>query len=203
MPRGRSTRNEVTLTERRRRVAALYLENKTQGEIARALSVNQSTVSRDLEAVGQEWLAAAATDLGARKAEELAKLDHLEREAWEAWDRSQRPAVTETEQRTDAPAPTGEDVARATSSSAPPPRVERARKTRHRAGNPAFLHVVLRCVEQRCKILGFDAPKKLEGLSAVVAHVEVTQPELSDEEAELLADMAERFNVLGPAPAGV
>src|SRR5262245_46932315 len=96
MPRGRSTRNEAIAADRRRKVAALYLQGRTIYEIGPELGVSVSTVSRDPEAVRNEWLAPAAADFNQRKAEELQRLDLLESEAWGAWERSKGPAVTET-----------------------------------------------------------------------------------------------------------
>ena len=42
-------------------------------------------------------------------------------------------------------------------------RPEKVRKiTKGQAGNPRFLAIILKCVEQRSAILGLDAPNKLD-----------------------------------------
>jgi hypothetical protein len=59
-------------------------------------------------------------------------------------------------------------------------------------------------VEQRCRIWGFDAPKRLElsGALSVSAPVEAPPSGLSPEELVLLAELAEKAGVLGPPPTG-
>jgi RecB family endonuclease NucS len=48
--------------ERRKQVAERYLRLETQREIARALCINQSTVSRDLHAIRTEWATPSLAD---------------------------------------------------------------------------------------------------------------------------------------------
>lgn len=57
------------------------------------MGVSLSTVKRDLEAVRLMWVESAAKELALHKAEQLAKLDMLESEAWAAWRRSCEKAV--------------------------------------------------------------------------------------------------------------
>ena len=72
-----SKREEIA--HRRRRVAELRLQHYTECEIAEAVGVAQSTVSRDLAAIRDEWLERRMTAYDDWVAEELAKLDELER----------------------------------------------------------------------------------------------------------------------------
>lgn len=78
------------------RVAALYLQGKTQTEIARVVGVSQMTVSNDLAALRKEWLAASLRDYDAKLAEEWERLKHLERAAWEEWERSREHGLGDT-----------------------------------------------------------------------------------------------------------
>ena len=52
----------LAYTERRKEVAKLYLEAWTQQAIADHFGVNQSTISRDLEAIRQQWVDSAIKD---------------------------------------------------------------------------------------------------------------------------------------------
>ncbi len=142
---GRSSHTRTEIAARRERVAALYLQGKSQYAIGRELGLTQTNVSRDLDAIRQVWLANAVRDYGERQAEELAKCDRLEAEAWEAWERSKQPAETTTAERVTLD---GTD------------RTKAAKRTEGRDGNPTFLTVVERCIAKRCEILGLDAPKK-------------------------------------------
>jgi hypothetical protein len=47
-------------------------------------------VCTDLKAITEQWKQSAVRDFDALRAEQLAKLCNLERELWEAWQRSQR-----------------------------------------------------------------------------------------------------------------
>jgi hypothetical protein len=82
---GRRREEELRIEARRSRVASLFLRGcKRQVELAQRLGVNQSTVSRDLKVINERWKAAAVRDLDEAKAQELAKLDELEQEYWQA-----------------------------------------------------------------------------------------------------------------------
>lgn len=67
------------LAERRRKVAVLRLQHWTENEIAAELGVSQPTISRDLAVIRDEWLERRMTAYDQWVAEELAKLEVLER----------------------------------------------------------------------------------------------------------------------------
>lgn len=73
--------DEVTILDRRRRVASLYLAHQTQTTIARTLSVSQTTVSEDLAALKEEWRRESLTDIAQVIEREAAELDEMERRA--------------------------------------------------------------------------------------------------------------------------
>lgn len=147
MPRRRSAAaDRLAMAERRRRVAALYLRGETQAEIASAVGVDQGTVSRDLEALHADWKGSGLIDFGERKGQELARLDVLERVAWQAWERSCQDAEKTVRKR--VPAGDGH-------------RVETTHTREGQAGDPRFLERVGWCIDRRCELLGLDPPKKV------------------------------------------
>ena len=73
-------RKALEMMERRRKVVVLYLRHIDQVTIAQQLGVTQATVSRDLKALTQQWLAESVQAVEAVKARELAELDDMERE---------------------------------------------------------------------------------------------------------------------------
>ena len=75
---GRRARTDTTIADRRRLVAGLYARRKTEETIAYELNVAQSTVSRDIAALKQQWRKAAAEDIADVIAQELAELDASE-----------------------------------------------------------------------------------------------------------------------------
>lgn len=139
-------------------IAAQYLRGATQADIAAALGIDRSTVSRDLAAVRAQWLAASVRDFDAQRAEELAKIDAVEREFWAAYERSKvTKEITLTEKR---------DGERASTHA----RVQRE----PRDGSAVYLDGVLRCIERRCRLLGLDAPERF------VIHWDQLTPEQLD-----------------------
>jgi hypothetical protein len=143
----RSSAEELVIESRRSQVASLFLQGiKRQGELAQRLGVNRSTISRDLRVLNVRWKEAAVRDLDAAKSQELERLDLLEQEYWAAWERSKQPhEMTTTEQTTDGD---GE-------------RVKAALRKDDQHGDPRYLAGVERCIEQRCKLLGLNAPQKI------------------------------------------
>lgn len=167
-----STKNTTEIAQRRQDVAERYLRGEYQSAIAQALGVDTATISRDLAAVRAVWLDSAIRDFDAAKAQELAKIDEVERAAWAAWERS-------TKDKEVAVQEAGADK-----------KLKKATLRKEgQSGNPAFLSTILTCIERRCSILGLDAPKRF------VIDWEALTPE---QEAEL-AKGAPPEKVLGRA----
>lgn len=123
--RGGRPRSSGEIARDRRRIGDLYLKGWLQADIATEIGMSRATVSRDLKSLHKGWLKASLIDFNQAKANELGKLDHLEREHWNAWILSwEHP-------------PEG-------------------------GGDPRFLAGVQKCIERRCKILGFDAPQGVD-----------------------------------------
>jgi len=162
--------HELYLQKRRSRVTELYLEGRSQRDIALALGVSVTLVSQDLKAVRDEWLAMRVKDMDAVKAEELARIDHLEAVAWTAWrsscldEKVSRNRVRYAEQETKNPKGgrrkagrnynienelPGDDEAETRT-------VEKTIDTmlRNRSGDPKFLEQIAWCIQTRLKITG-------------------------------------------------
>lgn len=153
-------RVDTEVLARRTEVARRYLQGEMQEEIARAFGVTQGQISHDLKAIRAAWLASAVRDFDAAKAEELARIDEVERAAWEGWKRSQEEKQVATQEKSEDPL--------VYTDARGEPQIKQ--KTRQRislrkegqAGSPAFLQVILTCIERRCKILGLDAPTRFK-----------------------------------------
>jgi len=72
----------------------------TAREIGEKFGFSPQQMSDELKAIGAEWRAATVRRSDEAKARELAKLDNLEREYWEAWQRS-REQAKKTKQNAD------------------------------------------------------------------------------------------------------
>ena len=142
-------RVDTEVLARREDVARRYLQGQTQSEIADVFGVSQAQISKDLAAIRAAWLASAMRDFDALKAQELAKIDAVEREYWLAWERSKKDKEISVQE--------GGEVDPQTRK----PRIKKVvMRKEGQAGNPAFLAGVLTCIERRCSILGLDAPKR-------------------------------------------
>jgi len=157
MPKGRKGRSADEIRRDRAELARLYCRGVGQGEIGQRLGISQQQVSYDLAAVRRDWLQSAVRDFDQAKAEQLGKIDGLEREAWDAWERSKRfkvTAITGTEEKTVAKTSDNSPAAPAETKTK-----EETRKT-DQAGDPRFLDRVAWCISERCRILGLYAPTK-------------------------------------------
>lgn len=146
---------------RRQQVSELYLGGKSQYEIAEILTpefptpsgkpISQQTIAKDLKIIRSEWRSSAVRNFDAAKSMELAKIDQVELEAWQAWQRSIGKSKTVTKH------------AEAGGSQESPGKRFITEKVEKLNGDPRFLAVINDCIKRRCDILGLDAPKKLTG----------------------------------------
>ena len=126
----------------------MYLAGRFQHEIATALGVTRQQIGYDLKVLQKMWRTSALQDFDQAKAEELAKIDALERQYQDAWERSCAAARTE--------------IARAKRTQQQGESIEKSTRTEDQVGDPRFLAGVQWCIERRCKIRGIDAPTKSE-----------------------------------------
>lgn len=173
------TRQSTELTLRRAKVMDLYLKGESQPAIARKLKLSQPTVSRDLEHCREEWKARAAEDFKAHVAESLARVDRLELEAWRAWERSvgtHKKRVEKSEPT--IPAPTQETMDPLPAMAPVDAVTEVTVTTEKLNGDPRYLERIAGCIDRRIKLLGLDAPKRVDVTSGGMPIVKAVSPEV-------------------------
>ncbi len=138
---GRTRQENMQIQLRRTQVADLYLKGWKQAALARELGVCQASISNDLKAIRKEWMESRVRNSDEMIVKEAKKLEVVEREAWDGWQRSQEPAET-----TRIIQKNGEKSAEKT--------------VRERTGDHGFLRVVISAIEKRLKLLGLDAAAK-------------------------------------------
>ena len=170
---GQESRRSLAKARRRQQVVSLYLQGWSQAAIAEHLQIAQWTVSRDLKHVYAEWRESTIRDFDTLQTIEVQKLDRLEREAWAAWDRSQKPS----------------QLARIKGASS---EQNAERVVKNQIGDPRFLEQVHKCIAGRRAILGLDAPTRIEPVGPLVqplsleqrrAHIRAILDELSQRQA--------------------
>lgn len=144
-------RTEFQKVSDRRVIAERYLRGDRQSDIARDLNLSQQQVSYDIRLIHDAWLRDTISNFNILKARELAKVDHLECEAWRAWE-CELPESNKTETRK-----RNVKTKRESKESA------EARKLiiKLKARDPRYLQIVGDCIDRRRKILGIDAPTKI------------------------------------------
>jgi hypothetical protein len=153
---------------RKQYIAAAYLQGHTQRQIAQHLGLTPGRVSQLLDEIRADWQRRYLADFDAKVQEELARLDQAEREAWQAWQdsRSMQEITTAQEQETPTVVPElrwdskGKPVRLGVVQTLKATRATVQR--RQRDGDPRFLLVITRCVDQRCKLLGLYAPARVQ-----------------------------------------
>ena len=91
--------------------------------------------------------------------EQLAKIDRIECEAWDAWERSKLESVKTRQSKVE-----GDRKSTAAT-------VDKEAQN----GDPRYLSAVMSCIERRSKLLGLDAPSRQELTGAGGAPIEIEQ----------------------------
>lgn len=151
-------RQDTTVEARRVEVARRYLQGEMQAEIAQSFGVSQVQISYDLKAIRAAWLASTVRDFDAARAEELARIDTVEREYWLAWERSKLDKEVAIQEQNDEPIVLKDAKGKESLDTKRRKRVSLRKEGQ--SGNPAYLAGILACIDKRCQILGLDAPKR-------------------------------------------
>ncbi len=168
-------RSAAEIEAHRAAIELLHLKRHlTQQQIADRLGISRNMVKYDLEAMKQQWEAKRTALRDQHIAEEVRRIDLMESEYWEAWERSREDAVTLTtetllrEKTGDLDPP--DDVDRETlesdeieqaMSAASKTVLKQIEKRTGQVGAPAYMAGVQWASESRRKLLGLDAPTKI------------------------------------------
>ena len=110
------------------------------------VGLTRRTVQAELVAIRDDWKGRTQIDFESAIAQQLDRVDLVEKYAFEGWERSLTRKTVETKQ---AVRTVNGQVDRATL------RAETG------DGNPAFLARMSWCIEQRCRILGLEKPREV------------------------------------------
>jgi hypothetical protein len=143
-------------------IAKLYIQGKKQSAIAEIISaqykfsVTQQQISLDLGVIRKRWLESSVRDFDAAKSEQLAKIDHMESEAWDAWEKSKgKHRQVTTKKGINGKGEIDETTV----------------KVEDLIGNPAYMNIIDRCIERRCRLLGLDAELRYTDVNLAIAAV--------------------------------
>lgn len=166
-PPGYNKRSEEQRIYDVRFCADLFLRGYSYREIADALNrdlaargvgytISFQMVYYDLQQCLIEWKRERLETIDEYVTQELRKLDKMEVELWEAWERSKTGKLREKNRQNAKPRKVLED------GDNPAYYGYEETTTETSAGNPRFLDLLLNVQQRRAKMLGFDAPIKVE-----------------------------------------
>jgi hypothetical protein len=168
-------------------VARLYLQGFSPLEISNQLStirpykIIERTVERDIELVRSRWLENAMIDYGQMKANQLAKIDELERIYWRAWYDSWKDKEVTFQEKIE------ELQTNANAPAVGKQRVSKQKETQ--LGDTRYLEGIKWCVEERAKMFGLHMPEKQVNWRIEAKKAGIPQ----DEAYEQFENMVESF----------
>jgi hypothetical protein len=133
-----------------RKIAAKITELVGTQEDGEVYKLSYKTVSLDVSFLLKQWYAERIHDITNQKLIELTKIDLLEQTYWDAWEKSAQNHKKVI------------NKARGTIGSKTPDHQEITETEMIEYGEPRYLQGIERCIDKRCKLLGLDAPIKME-----------------------------------------
>lgn len=165
--------------DRRRAMGDMRLRGLSVRKIAAEFNLSERAVTRELDALERQWRESGLRDFDRAKGTELARLDHLERTYWRAWDESKR---ERTERRTEQLGSAKDKLDGG---------VRMAMRTETPAtGDPRFLEGVRWCIAKRCELLGLNAPLEVDVRAKIIRLPTPEQFGTMDEWAAAFAHVA-------------
>ena len=179
-------RSKFQIEKDREQISIWYLQGWTQARIAEEIGLSRTQITYDLRAIQKQWIKNTTFALDEYKGKELAKIDHVEAEAWLAWEKSkeqfkQQHIVAKGIKKIIDDDGNQKDQAVT---------VDKSTQIEDQYGNPRYLDLVMTCIERRCKMLGIDAPQKHEVTGKNGSPIEFSKvadlKDLSLEELEII-----------------
>lgn len=162
-------RSDLQVVFHEQRVAQCYLQGMSQSAIAEEVDISPYMVKSALKNLRQQWQERALYDFSVAKAEELAKIDEVERTAWTNFHESVKARESITTMKT------GDN-----------PQTKIKNKSKGPTSDSKWLDTIKWCIDQRCKILGLYAPKQT--IIDQTIHSKKNMDEMSTEELLAIAN---------------
>lgn len=144
-------------------LARLYVKGVSQMEIARQLGISQGQVSNDLKRLLAQWAETRHEDIDRYKQEQLMRVNLIEQEMWEAWEKSKTTPKTSISKSKSGEVVRGVDPVTGRQAKSDEDRYWRASSSEEMptGGDMTYMNGIMWCQTERAKILGLYAPKKV------------------------------------------
>jgi hypothetical protein len=156
-------RTDEELERDRVLLARMYVRGKSQHEMKLTLNalypdrpLSSMDIHNDLEAIHKMWLNSTLVDFNALKVKELARIDEVERESFDAWDRSKEKHIKYEYEIDNDQVPFSADKV------ADIKRTKRHKIVEETVGDIRYLDMVYKMIDMRAKILGLYEASKVQ-----------------------------------------
>lgn len=133
-----------------------YSYREIQAEVKARLALDTyalSTVKADVDTLLAQWREERKIDLEANLNAELARIDEIIKEAWEAWEKSKEDYEKNSTKQRGVPQDSGEILTAY---------IEKAINEQRSCGDPRYLDIIDKQLRERRKLLGLYAAEKKE-----------------------------------------
>jgi len=135
------------LRERERRAWELSSKMWTQERIAQELGLERSTISKMLKRLNERAMKTITDEILAEKAQHIRQLKEIADEAFQAWERSKETRKGVVKKSRTGGMTRGEET---------------TTSVQDQDGDPRYLETAMKALNDIRKILGLDAPEKIE-----------------------------------------
>jgi len=160
MRKNEKKRSEQVILYNRRTIARQYLKGRNQEDIAEMVNLTQATVSKEIDALKEQWVRSTEVDFAEAQGAALNKVDAMEQEALNQYKKSKRAKKTTTQKKQPAAMPDNENPEVTSEGEIVAPIiteyviVEETIRKEEGTGDVKWYDQVMKCIDMRLKILG-------------------------------------------------
>lgn len=153
--------------------AAILLRQETHAEY----TISLQQISYDLDTLRKRWRGSANEKIDQIKFKELAKIDILEKEAWDSWFKSKGEQEIKSEKKQDKKV------------------IDTIIKTENCYGDTKYMNLITWCIDKRIEILGIKEATKIKVSVSKEEERKFTSPEQLDKEIEIATSALNEINI--------
>lgn len=146
-------------------LARLYVKGTSQIEIGRQLGVSQGQVSNDLKRLLKRWEETRLNEIDRYKHEQLLRINMIEEEMWSAWEKSKISGKKTVSKGKSGEFESGKDPLTGKTVTKDDYekywRVGEQEELPEGKGDMQYMNGIMWCTQERAKIVGLYAPKKV------------------------------------------
>jgi hypothetical protein len=194
MKKGEKQRTQEVVLYQRRTIAKNYLKGKSQAEISRIVNLSQPAVANELEILRRQWVQAANVDFAEAQGAALQKIDDMEQEALDQYEKSKQSKKIMTRKRVPKTTiPNGQSEVDEVDNIIEPQSitryvvVEESIRVEEGTGDVRWHDQVMKCIDMRLKVLGLYRQTTKEGADGRLIPVSLTKETVRGKAALFLA----------------